>query len=731
MLLRAILSGGRLSNIDGRSRSMRLFFSKYVGDEIRRIFQRVSLQEEKQKLLDELVSPSGKQRSFRLRDIATILQSSAKCGVKPPFKFLAAELKKSKDDATMINVSRSMYGLKSIKKDSDPECWLMVAALVSTVQTCHESFDSQAVGNALYGLQNLTCDRLEVLQLLSVLIPLVKSCKEKLSGQQVGNALYGLKNMSSDHPEVLQLLSVLILLVNSCEGNLLSGQGVGNALYGLQNMSSDHPEVLQMLSALAPLVKSCEEKLSGQEVGNALYGLKNMSSDHPEVLQLLSVLILLVKSCDGRLSGQNIGNALYGLQNMSSDHPEVLQLLSALAPLVKSCEGKLSGQEVGNSLYGLKNMSSGHPEVLQLLSVLVPLVKSCDAKLSGQEVGNAMYGLQNICSDHPEVLQLLSALAPLVKSCDANLSEQNIGNALYGLQNMNSDHPEVLQLLSALIPLVKSCEGKLSGQGVGNALYGLQNMSSDCPEVAALCSVLMPMVIACGSKLSCQNIGNSLFGLSNMDVACCKPVMERLVAMMFDVCTADKIGHLKRSDLSPLISGVDSLLESDVYAHAPWAAELEALQRALSAQLQSQDCPAAVSRSEVRAIRAAQKLFAEASWKANEKIPKALRGVQVYVESNIWLHGYEADIVLRIGGEYRGAKIADTVVNVEVDGPRHDSLKSQRHSRTRDWRMRRQGLLVERWKVRLLDKAGKTESLLLELVQRVVAQSLKAYSSES
>jgi hypothetical protein len=70
-------------------------------------------------------------------------------------------------------------------------------------------------------------------------------------------------------------------------------------------------------------------------------------------------------------------------------------------------------------------------------------------------------------------------------------------------------------------------------------------------------------------------------------------------------------------------------------------------------------------------------------------------------------------------GEYRGLKIADVVVNMEVDGPSHDSFKSQRHCRTRDWRMRRQGVLVERWKVQVLDKRGETESLLIELVQRI------------
>ena len=99
------------------------------------------------------------------------------------------------------------------------------------------------------------------------------------------------------------------------------------------------------------------------------------------------------------------------------------------------------------------------------------------------------------------------------------------------------------------------------------------------------------------------------------------------------------------------------------------------------------------------------------------------RGVRVLVESNIWLHGYEADIVLRIGGQYGGSKIIGAVVNVEVDGPSHESLKSKRLCSIRDWRMRREGVRVERWKVQILTSPGKIEKLLLELVQEVVKSS--------
>eukprot|EP01036_Dinobryon_divergens_P033019 gene33017-42718_t len=186
---------------------------------------------------------------------------------------------------------------------------------------------------------------------------------------------------------------------------------------------------------------------------------------------------------------------------------------------------------------------------------------------------------------------------------------------------------------------------------------------------------------------------------------------------MFDICSSDSI---RLSDFAALISGADAILQSSLYANATWAADLECLRGALSDHLQLQDCPVSSSSSEGRAIRVAQKLFSAASWRANDTIPMDLRGVQVAVESNIWLHGYEADIVLRIGGEYRGMNIVDAVVNVEVDGPSHDSLKKRRFCSTRDWRMRREGVQVQRWKVGLLDTSWKTETLLIELVQKFV-----------
>ena len=61
-----------------------------------------------------------------------------------------------------------------------------------------------------------------------------------------------------------------------------------------------------------------------------------------------------------------------------------------------------------------------------------------------------------------------------------------------------------------------------------------------------------------------------------------------------------------------------------------------------------------------------QKLFLLVSSRqeANNKGPVDLRCLQAQVDSNnICLYGYEANSMLRVGGEYRGRKVSDIVLN--------------------------------------------------------------------
>jgi hypothetical protein len=245
-------------------------------------------------------------------------------------------------------------------------------------------------------------------------------------------------------------------------------------------------------------------------------------------------------------------------------------------------------------------------------------------------------------------------------------------------------------------------------------------MSSDKKEVLQLLSALVGPVQSCREPLDAQAVGNALLGSSQLFFPGCTAVVESFVVRLFEI-RFSKSSPL--SDLSAIISGADALLQSSVYVNATWIAKLESLRGDLTTHLQLQDCPVSSSKIEASTVRNAQRLFQMLSWQANGKVPVDLRGLHVQVDSNIWLYGYEADIVLKIGGEYRGKRVSDVVVNVEVDGPSHDSLKSQRHSRIRDWRMRQQGVHVERWKVQLLNTSGQTERLFIELVHNVFLSS--------
>ena len=64
------------------------------------------------------------------------------------------------------------------------------------MESCQELLDAQAVGNAIYGLQNLcSSDKKEVLQLVSTSAFRVESFQKPLLAQAVSNAIYGLSNI--------------------------------------------------------------------------------------------------------------------------------------------------------------------------------------------------------------------------------------------------------------------------------------------------------------------------------------------------------------------------------------------------------------------------------------------------------------------------------------------------------------------------------------------------------
>jgi hypothetical protein len=185
---------------------------------------------------------------------------------------------------------------------------------------------------------------------------------------------------------------------------------------------------------------------------------------------------------------------------MSSEYGEVREMLHVLAAQVWSCKEPFDAQAVSNSLYGLQGMSSEHVEVREMLRVLTAQVSSCDEPLVAQSVGNALYGLQGMSSECEEAREMLRVLARQVSTCKEPLNAQEVGNALYGLQGMSSGHVEMWEMLSVLrLQLMSHKSPSLSAQGIGMALFGLQHIQLDdswLPIISSICSKDIKAVLA-------------------------------------------------------------------------------------------------------------------------------------------------------------------------------------------------------------------------------------------
>ena len=254
------------------------------------------------------------------------------------------------------------------------------------------------MGNALYGLQRMRSGK-EICSLLSILATKIQSSDRAIDGRHIGNALYGLQGISSDRFEVLQMVSSLTPKIVNCN-DTMNPQEIGNALYGLQRLSSSSPEVLLLLAALTPKIVTMKGNLTDQNVGNALYGLRGMSSDSVEVRRLVSALATKIHLSNMKFHAQALGNALYGLQGMRCDNKEVKQLVRALTIKVRHSDAMLSSIEVGTALYGLQSMTNDSHEVSLLLSAVTEKVLCCDDSLPHQLLGNAIYGIMGCLGSH-------------------------------------------------------------------------------------------------------------------------------------------------------------------------------------------------------------------------------------------------------------------------------------------------------------------------------------------
>jgi len=344
---------------------------------------------------------------------------------------------------------------------------------------------AQAVGAALYGLQKLSSDSLEVRSLVAALSEKVEISTQGLDAQAIGNGLFGLQCMKSNCPEVRALVQAIATKMVALKVEMDS-KGIGSALYGLSGMSDDQPQVRALLAALADRIAKSDSLLSGQGIADALYGLRGMTSDGAELRALLTALASRIDSTQGKLDSQEIGNALYGLQGMSSEIPEVRVIVQKLADKLARSSAILRSPQIGRALLGLQRLSASSPEVRALLRQLTRRIAESDrTRMTSSAIADSLFGIQGMAEKVPEVQELLGELAKKIAVTAAELSPEEVGRALFGLQGLSSeasifaesvigiDSDEVQFLLSTLWDKIKVVKGQWS---LGSLAMGLQGI---------------------------------------------------------------------------------------------------------------------------------------------------------------------------------------------------------------------------------------------------------------
>lgn len=250
--------------------------------------------------------------------------------IRKILEILSVDLRDSTDYLDSQNIGNALYGLQNMTcKSVEVRNLLGVLADAIDKTPRHMYITAQAAGNALYGLQYMSSDFQEVRNVLTALnrkineMPTAATSSIDLqdytfSGQNIGNALWGLRNMTSEYTEVRTVLLSIAHKIQQSNADM-NGQNIGNALYSLHAMDGNTVEVKALLIALTHKIVSSNASLTltGLDVGMALYGLKHMDHNEPEIRVILGTIIYNIRNADIEFPIRELSMAIIGILKTS------------------------------------------------------------------------------------------------------------------------------------------------------------------------------------------------------------------------------------------------------------------------------------------------------------------------------------------------------------------------------------------------------------------------------
>lgn len=440
----------------------------------------------------------GQLRLCEKSNIADLFSTSARVSkknsrdtyLKPHLPAIAARLKAITDTPWKFrDASAVIYGLMYMDED-DPGLMDIVKIMTPVIKRIAFSSDQNVspedVVMLFLGLQRLTAQKEDMLNMINVFVPLLKACKKKFTGHDISNTIYGLMMMSSDSVEIRVLIKELGVHLKECKGDLSAKDCVSIA-FGLRNMSSEHIEIREMFLILAEKIKSCEEEMTHLNITNIIAALPGANSDHAEVRELLSAMLLKAKPCTEAFQSKSLSRAVRGMKGMSSDRREVRSLIALLAAKIRKNDEEWSALSITMVFLGIQRMTDC-PEVLELLSAIVAKVRNLKVEMESQQIGDCLYGLQDLTDKSTAVRNVLFALNVELRKGKSVFTPKAVCDSLYGLQNMKPESGDLLDVFSILSQKMRMIpeELKFTVLDISNALYGLQGLLGKDNELAFL-----------------------------------------------------------------------------------------------------------------------------------------------------------------------------------------------------------------------------------------------------
>ena len=304
-----------------------------------------------------------------------------------------------------------------------------------------QRLNSKTISMASGIFQNMDCSTAEVRRLLKTqaeawtvmggIGTVGKNRREnpfRWDTQASGNVLYNLRNMSNEYEEVRQMLDVVwaqgLSHFAENEGNrndksTMSPLTLSNSLYGLNSMTSEFgtPVIGKIIDAIAHQLEinlsmaesslptlNCNQKrslsfINLNQMCVALYGIRGCTHNHSFSRRIISLSCKVFNRYAnedmkhlGNLDVLSLSISVLGIQSMSNDCAEIRDYLQAVSWLLNSIFIPLPGDEchlvgdisvaTGNFLYGLQAMALSAPEVnsgtistTDTLSALITLIE--------------------------------------------------------------------------------------------------------------------------------------------------------------------------------------------------------------------------------------------------------------------------------------------------------------------------------------------------------------------